>query len=573
MDVKRMKRIAQSMETKWRLNENDAFTSDVVETAPADDPTTNVPGQPQPYNPNQLPLFPNAAVRCSAPGCLTELPITQIITDDETDEPYCQMHAKPCTHCRMIHYVGDMTNVDGSPYCPECIGSLFRTCPNCSTVVASDEILPPTRRNTYSMKKGGCTECCTKCNSCDRVVDKDSAYHHDNDYYCEDCYSEAFRHCDKCGNDVDSNDTVWLEDKEEEVCHSCFNEYYTTCHDCKKTVEKSDTHELHGNDYCEECYDRNGPGHYKLLTNNFEGFSYTKKDRYLDRLTKLLPISVKDLKSKYPLVANGLQELIAFAKGQTLTTEVVAAYRQTLNPEEFPVEYTAWSGLQRSIETLKGRERPPEADNPQLVVNVLASKQMLTKLQAKPELYDLFGKVNALSDKSGHPYKQDQIGWVRLDLDQPNKQVLVDEVQSDHSNALHRLKDPTGDHEAEKIRTALKGKYGLDDVELNKMLNEYSSIIKDFPNIASQAVANFAKSNGFGRIFWHTYESGKALRKNAPPKSLYETVPKENFFLPSQNRPFGLPGDFFEREAKRIQRMKKLAALFNLKYSPVLGGA
>jgi hypothetical protein len=56
------------------------------------------------------------------------------------------------------------------------------------------------------------------------------------------------------------------------------------------------------------------------------------------------------------------------------------------------------------------------------------------------------------------------------------------------------------------------------------------------------------------------------LKHNEPPKSLYDKTPRDNFFLPSPNNPFGLEGKFFEREAKKANQLYKLARSLYIKY-------
>jgi len=52
------------------------------------------------------------------------------------------------------------------------------------------------------------------------------------------------------------------------------------------------------------------------------------------------------------------------------------------------------------------------------------------------------------------------------------------------------------------------------------------------------------------------------LKNNEPPKSLYEKTPKENFYLPTKDKPFGLEEEFFEREAKKTILLYKMAARY-----------
>jgi len=486
------------------------------------------------------------------------------LRDSENGKLYCKECGKECYDCGNVHPAHDMQkvqsnrNVEPRWYCSDCYNDSFAVCPACDETVYKDDILLPNSRNRFSMKEGGCTQCSEKCNSCGKVVDKDYFYFEDVEGYCEDCHSKHFRMCDECQETFNRDDLIYVEN-DGEYCSSCYGEKYVRCEKCDTTLSTDDAISVNNDYYCQDCYEEVGPTQYSQYTDNFSEFSYTRKDRYLNLLYKLLPISVKDLKSKHPTIASGLADLISFAKGKPLTHEIVKEYRATLAPEDFPIKYTVWDGVQRSVDTLE--DNP--IDKPQLVINVVASPEMLNKLKANPALYDLFDKINTLSKESTHPYVRDQIGWVRVEIDPSGEYLLVDEVQSDHSNASFRLKNSEGDYEIRKIRSALKEKYKMDDEGLNKLLSVYAGLLKDFPNIASQAATRFARRNKIKKIFWHTYESGKKLKENEPPKSLYEKTPKENFFLPSQNKPFGLEGEFFEKEANKLYR---LARKFYIKY-------
>lgn len=505
---------------------------------------------------------------CQYQGCSTIIDPNNYNIDHIDELKLCKIHSKECENCSEIHSIDRMHKYKANNlslvkwYCDDCYQEKFFTCPNCKEVKEKDDYIRPTAKNIATLKKGGCNECSTTCQSCNKVIDKDYCHYFDNDSYCEDCYSDHYSSCEGC-NDVFERDELFFVEDVGEFCSSCYDDKFTKCKECNNQIKNSDAREINGDDYCEECYATKGSVEYNQVTDNFKDFTYTKKDRYLNLLYKMLPISVKDLKSKQPSIAAGLADLISFSKGKTITLETVNEFRKTLKPEDFKIEYTVWEGVQRSIDTLKDN---PVGNKPQLAINVIASAQMLEALKIKPALYDLFDNINTLSKKSTHPYIKDQVGWIRVELDPNGEYILVDEIQSDHSNASFRLKNSTNDHEITDIRNAIKYKYQLDDEQLNKLLIEYSTIIKDFPNIASQAVVKFANKNNFKKIFWHTYDSGMKLKENEPPRSLYDKTPKENFFHPSQNKPFGLDGEFFEKEAKNAKHLYKIARRIYFNY-------
>lgn len=550
--------------------------------------------------------------------------------DRETNEYFCPRCGDECAHCGNICKRTDMVKKDNHWYCADCFITEFPKCPNCKERVEKDEILPPTSANRWSMKLGGCTECSVRCSSCNRVVDKDNVYTANNENYCEDCYSEYFTSCESCGDTLDRDNAIYVEDQGD-YCSQCYNDKFFICPECEETFTKSDGEEIDGQEYCPKCFEKLKPS----LENTYgpllglKEFNYNKKSRLINKLEKLVPISIKDLKTKYPNIAQAIPELIAFSKGKEITENVLNDFKATLEDDVFPVDYTQWdSELQRSISTLK-RDRPVEEGTPQLVLNILASNKVLTKLKENPALYDLFDKINTLSNHSDHPYVLDQMGWARLELD-PNKEfILVDEIQSDHSNATFKIKQQTSleikadkvkedlkkefnkegaDLEkfmsnlrfdeienSEKIKEGLKSKYNLDDRALkiilmgldrrnddskvvsglkakykldtagiNNLLDQLNAITKDFPDIANQAITQFAKTNGYKKIYWHTYESGMKLKNNTPPRSLYEKVPKEHFFEPTDDKPFGLEGNFLARQASK--KVISLARKFAAKY-------
>lgn len=507
-------------------------------------------------------------VICPIKGCGEVVETNWDNIDADNGLRYCQGHIVKCYECKENHNTDNIKYHGNYDYCEDCFNDNFMMCPNCEEVIDNKDYLKPTprNRNRNSMVNGGCTECCEKCASCGKVIDKeDNPYYFNGDNYCEDCYCDKFGNCEACSEVYAQDELIYIEDAGS-FCDSCYNEKFVKCEKCSETIELNDAVKLNDSEYyCEKCYEPIAKEHYNEYTENFNTLDYTKKDRFLNLLNKLLPIQVKDLKTKHPTIANGLTDLIAFSGGKLLTNEVVDNYRKTLLPEKFEAKYTLWdSDLQRSISNLQNVDE--SLKKPQLVINVLASSEMLNKMNAEPAFYDLFGKINDLSRQSGHPYVKNQIGWARVELD-PNKEyILVDEIQSDHSNAVFKIQKNRYQEDIAKIRSALIKKYNLTDEGLNKLLDEYSDLLKDFPNIASQAVSKFAQANNFKKIYWHTYESGRKLKDNKPPKSLYTGVPKENFFTPSQDKPFGLEGEFLEREANKTYKMIKLASKLYLKY-------
>ncbi len=496
---------------------------------------------------------------CNYPGCQEQSNST--FHDDVHGGNYCSLHFFRCHGCGSGHGKQELTQLKTSKYaesyrnyCKSCFTSQDMQCPNCLSIINKEEFLPQ-KENVYGgLKKGGCTKCASKCESCEKVIDQDGRQCKDDNCYCEDCFSELYFYCDECNDYVDQDDAVYIENHDTGMCSTCYSRNYKECYECDTVHEKNDLEKYNDEYYCEKCIKNVKAGEFNIYSEKLPSFTYTPKDKFLNQLQKLLPISVKKFKLQHPSLAAGLNDLVSFSKGKDLTDDMVYNYRVFLEPESFPVKYQTWNGMQRSVDL--SSDYRPEKD--QLVLIIEAGKN--TKAQLDPikngPLVWLFESVNTLSERSGHPSTPEQIGWARLELDPAGEYILVDEIQSDHLNAAHSLKNDNSD-EIEKIKRTIQANFNLTEDQFKNVLAEYYTLLKDFPQIANQAITKFAQENGFKKIFWHTYESGKALKNNEPPKSLYTKLPKEHFYQETENRPFNLPGKFFEREA-RVNYLKRL---------------
>jgi len=486
---------------------------------------------------------------------------------DQNNNPHCIKHVADCESCwkrlpKVDMREGTFINMY---YCKACYDELFTICPNpnCKRSTMYSTLISPTNRDRGgNMQHGGCVECAAKCKNCDKILQIDDETTHlgpeGRHHYCENCFYEKYAVCSDCSKTIKSDDATYIEG-EGDFCYDCFDEKYYLCNHCNGEVEKPDAIEFDDEYYHSDCVPEDA---LKITRIEAEfnpealtGFSYTKKDRLLMSLMKMLPISVKELKQSNPSLAAGLGDLINFAKGKDLTLELVEEFRASLQPEEFPVEYSTWLGSQRSV----------VKNTPQLVLKILASSEILSKLNESKILISLFNAINELSLQLGHPYSPSQIGWARIEISPDKEYMLVDEIQTDHMNSIFKMKKR--DFKTEEARIKVRNDNNLTDEQLDTYLPKLQSILKDFPNIASNAVQKFAKANGIKKIFWHTYESGVNLKGNEPPPSFYTSVPKENLYLPSSERPFGLEGEFFEKEAKKAYLRYKLAKLWTKRFN------
>lgn len=267
-----------------------------------------------------------------------------------------------------------------------------------------------------------------------------------------------------------------------------------------------------------------------------EVHKYTKDLRRLKKLLEKGVREVRDLKKADPRLMQRLQPLVEFTKGRPVTDEALAAFVEKLEKKGYSVERGEFKmNMQRSLS-----RRPSHEKVPQIVLKVIASKAHINEMEEKG-CYGLFKKIVESYRSGSHPYAQNQIGWIRLDVSPDKEYLLVDEVQSDVMGSLH------------KGRQTLPGST---PEEMKAMTEALEEIVKDFPDVATEVVTEFAQKNGIKKIYWHTYEGGKALKGNQPPKSLYEKVPKDNYFEVTEDRPFKLPASFWSREASRAALLR-----------------
>ena len=527
-----------------------------------------------------FPGFESTEIKCADDSCHQIGTMgDEMLLDPHDKKYYCEEHQGLCESCKGRCPVDSMVQARNvGMICESCRNEGFFYCDTCDEIVDDDDMIADgrLRRGQSTKEHIGCEECSARCNHCNKAGTKDHMQAHDGDWYCEECFSEYFDFCSACQDYVSRDESHYVESVGESFCSYHYGEKFFNCDECSEDFSNDEVHEVTNNRgrdvmVCNECFeneyggraeeDENGTAVPQLPKgfNEYEavsGLRFNKKMRHLNQLKKFLPMSVKDMKSKLPLLFNKSNELITFAKGGIITTDVVDQYEKTLPADDYQLGYSTWHGMQRSIRSAKG----------QLVINIKAGPEFKEKIDKDPVILDLFNKINTISKQSGHPSATNQIGWARLELDPEKQFILVDEIQTDHMNAAFKIKSETGYGELVNVRAGLKKQYDLNDEEFNEKLNKFLSLLKDFPDVATEAISEFARKNGFKKIFWHTFESGKELKGNNPPKSLYTTVPKENLFKPTDDKPFGLNGDFLERDASSKNKLIKLARRINFEY-------
>ncbi len=165
-----------------------------------------------------------------------------------------------------------------------------------------------------------------------------------------------------------------------------------------------------------------------------------------------------------------------------------------------------------------------------------------------------------------HAGRRNTLGWARIDLCFDEGVALIEEIQTDW---LREAKEAFSDAlQAKKSKQGSFRVWGC-EVDTNGMLYYYRKVLMPYLKVWSEAMLtatlNFIRDElGFGTIFYHQYETGKALKHiegSGPPKSLYTDLPKKFCFRTTEKGPQFVVK---HKEVKRLWKKLKKPSWFVL---------
>jgi len=145
------------------------------------------------------------------------------------------------------------------------------------------------------------------------------------------------------------------------------------------------------------------------------------------------------------------------------------------------------------------------------------------------------------------------LGWVRLDINLPTGEALIEEIQSDWIRDLRTLQ--------RRVRN---------NKDFAKINHYCGFVINRFNKIWDEALLCSAlwflrEEIGIKKIWYHTYDSGNQLKKirySYPPKSLYTKLPRKFCFTETCDQPIFLSNDkSYRRSLKYYQASKSKTKL------------
>ena len=138
-----------------------------------------------------------------------------------------------------------------------------------------------------------------------------------------------------------------------------------------------------------------------------------------------------------------------------------------------------------------------------------------------------------------HPVhsKYNTLGWVRLDVDLENNEVLIEEVQSDWIRDVIRIKKQIESDCSYFANRWFKEHEGA----VKQYLNHINPILKIWDEaLLSSAIWLIKNELGINKIWYHSFESSKhykMMRYSLPPRSMYSSLPEKFMFTRVKETP------------------------------------
>lgn len=95
-----------------------------------------------------------------------------------------------------------------------------------------------------------------KCAHCEEKFDRSNLYEVDGEFYCFACLHKlGYEVCGECGEIIDADNAIWIEQDSMILCESCANEKYTECDYCGELVRRDALNHIYysNEDVCNNC--------------------------------------------------------------------------------------------------------------------------------------------------------------------------------------------------------------------------------------------------------------------------------------------------------------------------------
>ncbi len=217
----------------------------------------------------------------------------------------------------------------------------------------------------------------------------------------------------------------------------------------------------------------------------------------------------------------------------------------------FLLTVTSWGGQQR---TWQQTSRP--GYNLVLQMNFSNQHEQPYRQLVKPTSDSMF-KCNGhpIMKRGQRDFFRETLAWARIDLDFNDDHALIEEIQSDWvCEAQNNLREVLTFDDNESTELFIDGMEG-NSQDLKKYFRQIlMPYMKLWDEAMLTAAVHFIRDElGIHNIFYHSYETGCALKKCHPPHSLYTRLPRQFCFKKTAEAP-----QFLQRITKFRKAMKQI---------------
>lgn len=152
--------------------------------------------------------------------------------------------------------------------------------------------------------------------------------------------------------------------------------------------------------------------------------------------------------------------------------------------------------------------------------------------------------------KGERNYFRETLAWARIDVDFAYGEALIEEIQSDWVRRARRsykyAKRKVDCHNSSNGKCS-----GMDWYKA--VVHYYEKVFQPYADLWAEAmlaatIEFIVNELGIHRIYFHSYETGKAVKRCRPPRSLYTEVPRKFCFQNINEAPVFLAEDRFFRK-------------------------
>jgi len=193
-----------------------------------------------------------------------------------------------------------------------------------------------------------------------------------------------------------------------------------------------------------------------------------------------------------------------------ITSEEIENKINELPKTKYEISYGKWGS--GAMQNVNGKD--------QVIMRLDHSNESIKPIMEDPDMYDTFKRVQDVSQRSGHPTRNNTIAWARVDTSDP-KHWMIDEVQSDFGKTVQRyLKKEGAEHKASHVEK-------ISDYHKNWRESLINAVLKEAKKHGAEKVSTHSPESK------HAHAAGGSAKIHSTYKKGYKQVPRSMGFQPA----------------------------------------